>query len=60
MRKAIKGVTGLLSFLLVLAGLIICMCDTADLDKQLQTMLMGVVTMAIGATFGFIAKGVTE
>lgn len=57
MRKAIKGLAGLTSFLLVLTGLVVCMCETADLDKQLQMMGMGAAIIAIGAAFGFVAKG---
>jgi len=58
MRKAIKGLAGLTSFLLVLAGLIICMCDTADWDKQLMLLCTGTGMVIIGAVFGFVAKGV--
>ena len=58
MRKVVSGLAGLTSFLLVFAGLIICMCDTADLDKQLSVMLMGAGIMAVGAVFGFISKEV--
>lgn len=60
MRKVISGITGLTSFLLVFAGLIICMCDTADLDKQLSTMLMGAGIMVVGAVIGILAKGVSR
>ena len=60
MRKVVSGLAGLTSFLLVFAGLIICMCDTADLDKQLSVMLMGAGIMAVGALFGFIAKEVSN
>ena len=58
MRKVVSGLTGLISFLLVFAGLIIGMCDTADLDKQLPVMLMGAGIMAVGTVFGFISKEV--
>ena len=58
MRKVISGIAGLTSMLLVLFGLVICMCDTADVDKQLSMMLMGFGIMAVGAVFGFISKEV--
>jgi preprotein translocase subunit Sss1 len=60
MRKVISGIAGLMCMLLVLFGLIICMCETPDLDKQLTTMLTGVGIMAVGAVIGFLGKGVEE
>lgn len=57
MKKAIKGLAGLTSFLLVLAGLIICMCDTADWDKQLIALCVGAGMVIIGAVLGGLAKG---
>ena len=57
MRKVIKDLAVLTSFLLVLAGLIICMCDTADLDKQLMTLCTGTGIMVVGVVIGFLAKG---
>jgi hypothetical protein len=60
MRKIISGITGLMCMLLVLFGLITCMCETPDLDKQLTTLLMGVSIMLVGAGFGFISKEVSN
>ena len=60
MRRVISGITGITSAVFVLFGLAVCMCETADWDKQLQTIGMGIVIMAIGATLGFIAKEVSE
>lgn len=60
MRKAVKGLAGLTSFLLVLVGLITCMCDTADWDKQLMMLCVGTGMVIIGAAFGALAKGVSE
>lgn len=60
MRKVISGITGLMCMLLVLFGLIICMCETADLDKQLTMMFMGAGIMLVGAVFGFISKEVSN
>lgn len=34
---------------LVLAGLVVCMCETAGLDKQLATMGIGLGMIAFGA-----------
>ena len=60
MRRGISSITGLTSMFLILSGLIICMCETTDLDKQLMMMLMGVGIIAVGAVFGFIAKEVSN
>lgn len=59
MRRVIRGITKLMCMLCVMFGLIVCMCETTDLDKQLQTLCMGVVIMAIGATLGFISEEVS-
>jgi hypothetical protein len=58
MRKVISGITGLTSMLLIMSGLIVCMCDTADLNRQAKMMLMGAGIMLVGALFGFISMGV--
>ena len=60
MRRVISSITGLTSMFLVMFGFITCMCDTADLDKQLQTVCMGVAIIAIGTVLGFIAKEVSN
>lgn len=60
MMKAIKGITGVTSFLLVLAGLIVSMYETPDLDKQAMVVLMGATIMLIGAGFGFVSMGVSN
>ena len=57
MRKAIKDLAVLIGFLLVLAGLIVCMCETADWDKQLMTLCTGTGMMVAGVVIGFLAKG---
>lgn len=60
MRRVISTIAGLTSMSLVLFGLITCMCETPDLDKQLTTLLMGLTIMLVGAGFGFISKEVAE
>lgn len=57
MRKVIKDLAVLISFLLVLAGLVVCMCETADWDKQLMTLCTGAGMMVAGVVIGFLAKG---
>ena len=60
MRKIINGLTELTGVMLVLLGLVICMCDTADVDRQLATGLYGLGIMAVGAIVVFLGKGVEE
>lgn len=49
MRKVISEVVQLLSFLLVFCGLIVCMCEVEDLDKQMMTTGIGFGMMLVGA-----------
>lgn len=60
MRKVISGITSLMSMLLILFGIVISMCDTADASKQASVMLMGAIIMMVGAGFGFISMGVQD
>ena len=56
MRKAISGVGQLIGVLVAVIGLIVCMCDTADLDKQILIMFAGLVIFLAGAGIVAIAK----
>ena len=58
--KVIKGIAVLAGALLVMFGLIICMCETPELDKQISTMLYGFGTMVAGAVICFIGNGGLE
>ena len=60
MRKLIGGLTELTGVMLVVLGLVVCMCDTADIDRQLITGLYGVGIMAVGVMIAFLGKGVEE
>ena len=48
-RKIVKGTAEFAGMALVLAGLVVCMCETAGLDKQLATMGIGLGMIAFGA-----------
>lgn len=56
MRKAISGVGQLIGILVAIAGLIVCMCDAGDLDKQIVTMFTGLVIFLAGAGIVALAK----
>lgn len=56
MKKAISGIGQLVGILVAVAGLIVCMCDTADLDKQIATMFTGAAIFLIGAGIVALAK----
>lgn len=60
MRKVISEVVQLLSFLLVFCGLIVCMCEVSDLDKQMMTMGIGFGMMLVGAIPLWIASAKGE
>ena len=60
MRNVISGLGQLVGILIAIAGLIVCMCETADLDKQLVTLLTGLAMFLIGAGITTLAKGVEE
>lgn len=56
MKKAISGIGQLIGVLVAVAGLVVCMCDTADLDKQALTMFTGLVIFLAGAGIVALAK----
>ena len=56
MRKAISGIGQLIGILIAVAGLIVCMCDTADLDKQIVTMFTGLGIFLAGTGIVALAK----
>ena len=49
MRKAISGIGQLIGILIAVAGIIVSMSDTADLDKQILTMFTGLGIFLAGA-----------
>ena len=55
--KLIKELARTTSFLLVLAGLIVSMCETADWDKQFVTLLIGTLLIVAGVVVGHFVKG---
>lgn len=56
MRKAISGIGQLIGVLIAVAGLIVCMCDAGDLDKQTLTMFAGLGIFLAGAGITALAK----
>ena len=56
MRKIINEIAMQAGFVLVILGLIVCMCETAELDKQLVNMLYGVGIIIAGTIICYIGK----
>lgn len=56
MRKVISGIGQLIGVLIAVAGIIVCMCDAGDLDKQIFTMFAGLVIFIIGSVIVTLAK----
>lgn len=56
MRKIISEVAVLMGFVLVILGLILCMCETAELDKQLVTLIYGAGSVVTGAILCYLGK----
>lgn len=56
MRKLISEIAELAGALLVILGLVVCMCETPDLDKQLVTVLYGAGMMVAGAIICYFGK----
>lgn len=59
-RKIVKGAAEFTGMALVLAGLVVCMCETAELDRQLATMGIGLGMIAFGAFVSILAHGGEE
>lgn len=57
MERIIKGVAEFVGVLLVMVGLIVCMCETAEFNKQIPTLLCGIGMATIGAVICFIGNG---
>lgn len=56
MKKMIKGIGELAGMALVLAGLVVCMCEKPDLEGQLVTMCIGFGMIVAGALVSILAK----
>lgn len=56
MRKAISGVGQLIGIMVAIAGIVVAMSDTSDLDKQLLTMFAGLGIFLAGAGITALAK----
>lgn len=60
MRKIISEVAILVGFVLVVLGLVLCMCETAELDKQFMTMIHGAGVMVAGAILCYLGNEGSE
>lgn len=56
MRKLFKEMAQLAGMALVLAGLVVCMCETENLDKQLVTLGIGLGMIVFGAVTSILAN----
>ena len=56
MRKLFKGTAEFIGMALVLAGLVVCMCETENLDKQLATLGIGLGMIAAGAVVSVLVN----
>ncbi len=56
MRRAISEVGQVMGILIAVCGLIVGMCDTADLESQVRTMFIGLAMFLIGAGITALAK----
>ena len=56
MKKAIKSIAGPLSFMIAFAGLIVCMCDVVNLDKQFSMLCMGIGMIGAGTIMCILAN----
>ena len=56
MKKTIKGVAGFIGMIIFLAGIIVCMCETADLGDQFRSLCVGFGMVCTGAVIGVIAS----
>jgi uncharacterized protein with von Willebrand factor type A (vWA) domain len=56
MRKLFKGMAELAGMALVLAGIVVGMCETADADKQVMTMGIGLLMIAAGAVVSVLVN----
>lgn len=56
MQKLFKELAQLAGMALVLAGLVVCMCETENLDKQLVTLGIGFGMIVFGAVTSILAN----
>ena len=56
MKKLFKEAAQFAGMALVLAGLVVCMCETENLDKQLVTLGIGLGMIVFGAVVSVLAN----
>ena len=55
MKKTIKELAQFISMIMVLAGLVVCMCESENPDQQLATLGIGLGMIIFGALLGVLA-----
>lgn len=55
-KKTTKGAAELAGMALVLAGLVVCMCETENLDKQLAVLGIGMGMIVAGAVVAVLVN----
>lgn len=56
MQKLFKEAAQFAGMALVLAGLVVCMCETENLDKQLATLSIGFGMIFFGAVVSILVN----
>lgn len=56
MKEAIKAIARLASIILFIGGLVVCACETADVDKQLIVGGIGLGMVLFSVFLGWITR----
>lgn len=54
MRNILKGIALVIAFLLIMAGMILCMCETPTLRQQISNMMYGAISIVVGIAIGYL------
>ena len=52
-NRAVCGTVAVLGVFIALAGLVLCMCETAEFANQLRNMLTGIALIAGGSLMAY-------
>lgn len=53
--RVIREIVSIVGVLLVVLGLVVCMCETAEMSMQLSTTLYGMAIMVAGVIICFLS-----
>lgn len=53
-NRAVCGTVAVIGVIAIMAGVVICMCETPEFADQLRNMLVGLGLIAIGALIAYI------